>query len=671
MFTVVPTPEVKDHRDQRAASGEPVPQIIDHRHRTQPRENWLDGRKSKQETYESIKAQRDNLVQSEFKYKKMIKELEKEKEDLLKVYEPTYNENERLKSHLLHGPGAQKIKKLKQEKRELMSELEIVKEENVEITDRVKELEKMFLSEKDYYLEKKWREAIERGRKRREEKDAGISTQGPLTNARKPKKRDLKTVKDEEFEKQDVYDLHIDNLEKETQILLNKIRQLKQNKENINYANFIGKGAVTRNAAIANAINEKLERDLETFEERLENLRKKTGKLTSDTAEEIVITEKKSKPKQTGTKYFRTKPTQTDALPEQNELEKKSNETKEQNVSNGKSVLRSTNRSGKEINKRTSLTKVSTPTDDDLLEAPDYSTNKKHHRIVSKKFKQDSDGGNSETVHAIWNVSRTSNENKGYTSPIAEHWANLAVKLNETEKYGKKKPFTHRNKVFRYKGNQHTPSRQIQLVSEDENQETEESERNSAKSQRSILSVSSQSSLEVNSQNKYIYDIPRHVEQKPARDVKLKADENSNKNADTVYKTSRKTTNTGEVIRYIPRQYSWEMTSRVKYSGDQMGRYSNGPEPIGRHRKQKQDVNTSREFRLENENSQSNLRSTVNKPSEVRSERKVSRDIKLRQRATPSDDEFLETRNTSAYDEVLADIRKKYKDQAQKQTIES
>ncbi|XP_060592277.1 probable DNA double-strand break repair Rad50 ATPase [Ruditapes philippinarum] len=719
MFTVVPKPEAPDIEDYQPAKGEPAPQIINHRQENQTH-------KKKKATYEDIKEQRDSLLESEMKYIKRIKELEKEKEDLLKLYEPTYKENKQLKSHLMHGPESQNIKKLKQEKKKILSELEIVNTENAELQDRVKELEKMFLSEKDYYREKKWREAIEKGRKRREEKDTLLSTQGPFASSRKPNKRDLKSVTDEEFEKQDAHDLHIDTLEKETQILLNKIRRMKQNKGSIDYAYFIGKGAITRNSSVAKAINEKLDKDLEEFENRLENLRQKTKQLKDISSEDLEVPVETAQIKQTGNKYFRTRQTQTNLVDEQIRTNPPSNNNNlgdKQGIS--KPIAETRNISTKESKKRQLMIKRNTP-DYDIVHDKYHASDdiRTFTRPHAKEVTHESYEDQSATKQGSRNIRRTPDETEGFGSPIAEHWRHLTIKLNEVEKFGGKTPFAYRDKTKGRASVQSSSSRRQESMSyvpkriPSTRPNSEEILSASAKSRRSANSeISKSSSRDLSPQLSANLESMSDIDE---LDYECGADDmlDTKKEiniVESLEKAQRKTTNLGEEIRFIPRQRSWETGRNARCNNEQNGRYANGFEPISRYRKTNKKSNDAKLIEGETKTMISNEKGTSDDQSEAINESGIAKDVRFKQRtysgdkikrntqAMPSelrfknrntrdskvprakgltednrrhageapDEEMVSSRNISAYDEVLADVSKQYKDHERRQMFQS
>lgn len=667
MFTLVPRPEILDHRDRRSSSVEPIPTVIDHRQEKQTGQ--------KNQSYENIKEHRDALILSEFQYKRRIKELEKENEELVKIYEPTYEENKSLKSHILSGPEVQKIKKLKKEKKELLSEIEIVKQENAELTDRVQELEKMFVSEKNYYLEKRWREAVEKGRKRREETGAGIAVQGPFSYSSKQKKRNIKTVKDEEFESQDEYDLHIDSLEKETQILLNKIRQIKQNKENIDYVNFIGKGAVTRNAVIANAINEKLDRDLISFEGRLEHLRKKAKtlnikkdvkpikSLSSDEVEREPKQEKKSQSRYTGNKYFRSRLTQTDTIDEKDTTEKKkivarTYKAKSANIKEDiKSFDASTDRNGRTPSYKKRQDSACSTKSDNSSNVTDQ---------INLKQNIDSKVAIEVSTNKVIN---TESKVLDKIVPIEEHWGHLALKLTETEKYRKPKKSGKKQQSK----NRETPKINVNYQTTDVSNSAKQRIRNEQDENLrekltpvSVISTTADATRsQLGSGRSQVSILTDETTNTSHIDAKQKANDTSERaltKVNTTLKVTRKTTNTGELIRFIPTNQYLDTNSGNRHTRDQIGRYSNGPEPIRKKGTAKERIERSVKVNSGYKEIKENVRNTV-QDSALHIRKDSSNSLKPRIKQTLQEC-VQNPSNMSAYDEVLADMQKKYKDQS-------
>lgn len=269
MYTTVPRPEIVDHRPR---STEPPPQVIDHRH-DRERGRWTERYRKEQLPYDTLKKQRDLLLEAEFKYKKTIKELEKEREELVVTYENTYQQNKQLKSILEHGPDAVKLKQLEKDRKDQKGLIERLEDENKQLALRLKELEKLAMKPHDDIIDKNWKETLDKVRKRREEEDA-IPTQGPFGGGKLFKRKRI-AIDDARMEELDTYDLQLDSIHKETQVLLNKVKQLKKEKEQIDFSLMMGKGAVTRNAVMANAISEKLNRDLNKYAIRLEKLKLK------------------------------------------------------------------------------------------------------------------------------------------------------------------------------------------------------------------------------------------------------------------------------------------------------------------------------------------------------------------------------------------------------------
>lgn len=677
MFTLVPRPDILDHRDRRSSSVEPIPTVIDHRQVKHTGKKNL--------SYETIKEHRDALILSEFQYKRRIKELEKENEELVKIYEPTYEENKSLKSHILSGPEVQKIKKLKKEKKELLSEIEIIKQENAELTDRVHELEKMFISEKNYYLEKKWREAVEKGRKRREETEAGMAVQGPFSYSSKQKKRNIKSVKDEEFESQDEYDLHIDSLEKETQILLNKIQQIKQNKENIDYVNFIGKGAVTRNAVIANAINEKLDRDLISFEERLEHLRKKAKtlniqadvkpikSLSSDEAEREPKQEKKTQSKNTGNKYFRSKLTQTDAIDEKDTTEEKkivarTFKAKSANTKDIKTFYTSTDGNGRTPSSKKRKDSACFTKSDNIKNVTDQINLKQN--IDSKVVILHSSTGKRNEVSTKKGINTESKvlDKPGPITAAEEHWGHLASKLTETEKYGKSKKSGKRQQSNNRNAPKINVNYQTTEVSNSANQHIRNKQDEKLREKLTPVSLMSETANATRSRlgsgRSQGSILPDETSDMSHIDAKRAANDTSERavaKVNSALKVRRKTSNTGELIRFIPTNQYFDTNSGNRNTRDQIGRYSNGPEPIRKKETANERIEIPEKVNSDNKEIKENVRNTVqNSDLHIRKDR--SNSLKPRTKQTPQ--QYVQNpSNMSAYDEVLADMQKKYKDQ--------
>ncbi|XP_045211125.2 uncharacterized protein LOC123562562 [Mercenaria mercenaria] len=269
MYTTVPRPETIDHRPN---SGEPLPVIIDHNSDGNTA-RWKKRHRKEQLPYDTLKKHRDTLLEAEFKYKKTIRELEKEREELVNTYERAYQENKQLKSILEHGPDAAKLKQLSKDKKEQKGIIDQLQDENKALGDRLKQLEQLekLTNPANDLLEKNWKERLDKVRKMREEEEA-IPTQGPFTGGKLFKKKRV-AIDDTSLEELDTYDLQLDTIQKETQVLLNKVKQLKREKEQIDYTLMMGKGAVTRNAVVANAISEKLNRDLNKYSIRLQRLK--------------------------------------------------------------------------------------------------------------------------------------------------------------------------------------------------------------------------------------------------------------------------------------------------------------------------------------------------------------------------------------------------------------
>lgn len=281
MYTIVPHTEIIDHESK---PGDPRPEIIDHRNEPK-RTRWVKRNRKEQLPYDTLKKHRDVLLEEEIKYKKQIRELEKERDELVKTYENTYQENKKLKSIIDHGPDASKMKQLAKDKKEQSGIIERLEDENNVLNERLKELERLGDPLRKAIATKQWKDALDKARRIREAEDA-IPTQGPFVGNKIFKKKRV-AIDDDRLEETDAYDLQLDSIEKESQRLLTKIKQLKREKESIDYTMLMGKGALTRNAVVANAISEKLNRDLNKYAIRLEKI-----KLRHKRAKEFVQTVK-------------------------------------------------------------------------------------------------------------------------------------------------------------------------------------------------------------------------------------------------------------------------------------------------------------------------------------------------------------------------------------------
>ena len=267
MFTVVPR-EIE-------ISHPPQTEIIDHNAPAKVKTpSWKKGKHSGNIPYDTLKEQRDKLAEAEKKYRARIKELEGENAELSKTYEATYQENKMLKGIIQHGPDASKVKGLMKVKKEQKGTIDRLEEENETLNKRLNEIEEIY-NARGQTAESTWNELLAKLKKRRPDAEK-VPTHGPFAGHTHANAVTVYNQKQE----MDAFDRHLDNLEKETQILLNKIRQLQNEKGQIGSAIDKEKGYITRNAAVNNALNEKLNRDLNNFASKLEKLklRHKTAK---------------------------------------------------------------------------------------------------------------------------------------------------------------------------------------------------------------------------------------------------------------------------------------------------------------------------------------------------------------------------------------------------------
>lgn len=268
MFTIVKHPQVQYlPRD----ASEPRPEIINHRNDPDSK-RWSEKLRNEEITYKHLKLHRDELLESEIRYKKTIKQLEKEKEELVKVYEPTYDENKVLKSLLEHGPDAVKMKKLRKAEKELGEEVDALKNENKRLAEEMQDLIKKHAPARDELLEKNWKNVLAESKKTIEKNEEKV-TQGPFPGKDNEKSKSVSQKRS--MREEDEYDLQLDTVEKEIQILLNNVRHIKKQKENLDYASLMRKGAIVRNSVLGNAINEKLDEELTKFKTELDTAKSK------------------------------------------------------------------------------------------------------------------------------------------------------------------------------------------------------------------------------------------------------------------------------------------------------------------------------------------------------------------------------------------------------------
>ncbi|KAL4239516.1 hypothetical protein ACF0H5_000330 [Mactra antiquata] len=257
MYTVI---KARSVGKQPQSSGQPRPEVIDHRRGEQGIQrgtSWVENI-----PYKTLKYQRDALLESEIVYKKQLKDLQKDKDDLLKVYEPTCEENKYLRSIIKHGPDAVKLKKLSKAKRDLEFELDRLKAENKRLSGQMKTLQTAANSQtRDELLERQW--------------------QTILTSQSKAELKEVeKTSKDETNNNDDdLYDLQLDTVKKSIQILLNNVTQLQREKKKVDYALTTRKGAIVGNESLHKAIKERLDKDLEKFKDHVTAAENKTSEL--------------------------------------------------------------------------------------------------------------------------------------------------------------------------------------------------------------------------------------------------------------------------------------------------------------------------------------------------------------------------------------------------------
>lgn len=260
MFTFVPQQPVVPRRH---APGDPPIEVIDHTGgQATTNRKRTDKRHSDDVTYSHLVKQKNELLEDQVVFRKKVKDLEDERAELIRLYEEAYQENKGLKGHIQHGPDAVKIKQLKNDKQSLEQQLTALKDDNRTLTEQIKELVKVSSSARDYMNNQSWQEAL-------------VKTKRSL------QRRDHRQTEESVKLERDIYDIKLDTLEKETLILLNNIKQLRKEKQNVDFAILMDKGAVSKNVIQENALKGKLEKDLQTLSSKLGEQKENSEKLRS------------------------------------------------------------------------------------------------------------------------------------------------------------------------------------------------------------------------------------------------------------------------------------------------------------------------------------------------------------------------------------------------------
>lgn len=99
--------------------------------------------------YETVKAERDALKESEAVYKRKVVALEQDSENLLKSYQDIYAENKVLRGKVEHGPGAARIKGFRNEIKKLEEKHACMKSDNALLQEEIYGLQKQLGQSKE------------------------------------------------------------------------------------------------------------------------------------------------------------------------------------------------------------------------------------------------------------------------------------------------------------------------------------------------------------------------------------------------------------------------------------------------------------------------------------------------------------------------------------------
>ncbi|KAH3692250.1 hypothetical protein DPMN_191606 [Dreissena polymorpha] len=292
MFTVIPKPEIIDHARQ---PGEPVVEVIDNSGDKQVIKGWSEEPSQDDLTYKQLKKHRDALLEADLVNKKRLKDLEREKSELVKLYEPTYQENKALKSHITHGPEVAKIKQLQMEKKLLKEEVFRLSEDNKVLVEQMKDAMQKSKKVRDSIYDKAWRDALERASRRKEGKEKDVIR----TNKKESENKDV--LSEPEPIAEDELDKRLNEMEKKLKTVQDNLKRLKQEKKKI-YA-FQKNNHERKPTIIQDAVEAKLENDLDKFTTSIDEVEKKQTVLTTDIS---AAKEEAEKPKPDKTKSHLT-----------------------------------------------------------------------------------------------------------------------------------------------------------------------------------------------------------------------------------------------------------------------------------------------------------------------------------------------------------------------------
>ena len=261
MYTYVPRVRREDHRRR---GDKPSMEIIDHRKRLNNRIISKSVPTADTGYDEEVEDTRFSWFDAELGYKKRIKELEKDGEEMALALQEALAENRSLKNNINRGPSRTDVKKLVNEKKTMQNVIEKLGEENFELNEMLNRVIKRSDSE--------WQDAYENIRRRQEERYSVI---GPFLARIEGLKKRTVTMNDGPELNKDRYDAHLTNLEKETQALLNRLRQLKREKRFIDYSFVTGERKCFQNLKEFKEVGGNINRDIQKYTSHFEQLSEK------------------------------------------------------------------------------------------------------------------------------------------------------------------------------------------------------------------------------------------------------------------------------------------------------------------------------------------------------------------------------------------------------------
>ena len=165
--------------------------------------------------FETIKAERDALSESDVVYKRKVIALEKDAENLLKSYQDIYNENKSLRGKVEYGPDATRMKNYRSEIKKLGDKVTTVKSENELLKEEIYRIQKQL--GKSTHDKKRVDESFKMERGMHQDKLASLEKENNILEE-KVAKYELKIEE---------YQNRIKGYENESEGLLSRYKQLK------------------------------------------------------------------------------------------------------------------------------------------------------------------------------------------------------------------------------------------------------------------------------------------------------------------------------------------------------------------------------------------------------------------------------------------------------------